>query len=229
MRRIVILAGVLALALILGLGPTPAPAQAQARDLGNFVGFVVDHLNTYWDGEFREGAFARTPISYQNPRAVPFNQPVGSGCGGRVQPGESGSFYCRQDRTVYIDVLFLQGIWRQDADFAVAYVLAHEWAHHVQNLLGIAKSGAPRRAGELYSVEMELQADCLAGVWARATAEEGILEEGDLEEGVAIAAYVGDSPETPRTHLGAHGSGRERARWFMRGYHTGDVVACDLW
>jgi predicted metalloprotease len=152
-----------------------------------------------------------------------------------------GPFYCPQDEKVYVDLAFYEELHRRfgaPGDFAQAYVLAHEIGHHVQRIAGIeprvrqAQERRPDLANEL-SVRMELQADCLAGVWAHAAARRGLLEEGDVEEGLAAAAAVGDdrlqrmagrrvSPESF-----THGSSRERVEWFRRGLQEGRAEGCD--
>lgn len=214
-----------------GTGP-PAPTRAspQEEELVDFVSFVLDDVQT---------VFRRHVSGYQDARLVLFRGVVQSGCG----PAQAamGPFYCPRDQKAYIDLAFYEELRRRfgaPGDFAQAYVLAHEIGHHVQSLVGTeaqvrrAQSARPRQANAL-SVAMELQADCLAGIWAHSTAQRELLERGDLEEGLAAAAAVGDdriqemstgrvSPESF-----THGSSEQRVRWFRRGFETGDPDACD--
>ena len=163
---------------------------------------------------------------------------VDTGCGpARRRPGP---FYCPADRKVYLDLGFfreLRGRFGAPGDFAQAYVIAHEFGHHVQNLLGIMQPGRARRsartrasANEL-SVRLELQADCLAGVWAHSAYERSLLEEGDLEEGLDAAAAVGDDRiQAADDRAGStrrrftHGTSEQRASWFKRGFEGGDAT-----
>jgi hypothetical protein len=208
-----------------------SPAEEQAAD---FMSFVLDDVQNTWAREFT--AMGR---EYERAKLVLFTDAVRSGCG----PAESatGPFYCPADGKVYIDLGFydeLKSRFGAPGDFAQAYVLAHEIGHHVQHLLGIgdqvreSQQARPARAAAL-SVRLELQADCLAGVWAHSTRERRLLEEGDVEEALGAAAAVGDdriqkqaggrvSPETF-----THGSARQRAGWFRRGLESGRVQACD--
>jgi predicted metalloprotease len=218
-----------------GAGPVPphraSPAEEQAAD---FMSFVLDDVQNTWAREFT--ALGR---EYERARLVLFTDAVRSGCGDAESA--TGPFYCPADRKVYIDLGFydeLKSRFGAPGDFAQAYVLAHEIGHHVQHLLGIgdqvreSQQARPARAAAL-SVRLELQADCLAGVWAHSTRERRLLEEGDVEEALGAAAAVGDdriqkqaggrvSPET-----WTHGSARQRAGWFRRGLESGRVQACD--
>jgi predicted metalloprotease len=153
-----------------------------------------------------------------------------------------GPFYCPADQKVYIDLAFYQELksrFNAPGDFAQAYVIAHEVGHHVQNLLGIsegaggAPAGGERQANEL-SVRLELQADCLAGVWAKnADAARGILEAGDVEEALRAASAIGDDTLQKQAQGYAvpdsftHGSAEQRMRWFKRGMESGQLAACN--
>ena len=168
-----------------------------------------------------------------------FRQATDTGCG--QGSAQTGPFYCPADRKIYVDLSFFRELanrFQAPGDFAQAYVLAHEYGHHIQTLTGIteqvdsASRENPDQRNAL-SVRVELQADCLAGVWAHSTFERGLLEEGDLEEGLTAAASVGDdriqeqttgriSPETF-----THGTAEQRAGWFKRGFEDGDATACD--
>jgi predicted metalloprotease len=154
-----------------------------------------------------------------------------------------GPFYCPPDRKVYIDLSFFEDMERRlgaSGDFAQAYVIAHEVGHHIQNLLGIAdkvtraRLQAPEAEANALSVRMELQADCLAGAWAKnADESRAILEQGDVEEGLNAASAIGDDRLQKRSQGYAvpesftHGSSEQRVRWFNRGLETGDMNQCD--
>ena len=176
---------------------------------------------------------------YQDARLVLFRDATETACG--YGQAATGPFYCPGDGKVYIDLGFFQELrdrFRAPGDFAQAYVLAHEIGHHVQNLLGT--SGQVHRAQQqnqgnanALSVALELQADCYAGVWGNTAAQQGILDAGDVEEGLGAAAAVGDdrlqkmstgrvSPES-----WTHGSSTQRMQWFRRGFEGGDPRQCD--
>lgn len=176
---------------------------------------------------------------YRNAKLVLFRDFVNSGCGGAES--SSGPFYCPEDEKVYIDLGFfdeLQQRFGAPGEFAQAYVLAHEIGHHVQKILGIDRQvrqllrSHPEQANAL-SVRLELQADCLAGVWGHSTAQRNILEQGDVAAGLGAAAAVGDdrlermssghvSPESF-----THGTSAQRVEWFKRGLSEGTVTACN--
>ena len=215
----------------LGVAPQAAgDAPDPDAKLVDFVSNVLDDSQQFWAGQFTDGG-----RRYEDAQLVLFNRPVSTGgCG--TATSASGPFYCPADGSVYLDLGFfreLRSRFGAPGDFAQAYVIAHELGHHVQGLLGIEsemrrmQAEDPSRRNEL-SVRLELQADCLAGVWAHSTYERGILEPGDIDEGLAAAAAVGDD------RLGAtspeqwtHGSSALRTRWFTRGYEQGRADACD--
>jgi hypothetical protein len=207
-------------------GPDPE------QELVDFVTFVVDDVQDGWAGAFPEGQYRRA-------QTVLYRQSVESGCG--VAPSTVGPFYCPADEKVYLDLSFFQDLsdrFGAPGDFAIAYVIAHEIGHHVQNLTGTnqevqrASQQDPDQANEL-SVRLELQADCLAGVWAQSTYERGLLEDGDLEEALTAASAVGD--DTIQSQSGmqiepdtwTHGSAEQRRRWFTRGFESGSTESCD--
>jgi predicted metalloprotease len=216
-------------------GEAPVPeGQDPERELVSFVSFVFDDAQSTW-GDL----FAQTGQTYQPAQMVLYRNATDSGCG--FATSEVGPFYCPADQRVYLDLGFFEELRRRygaEGDFAQAYVIAHEVAHHVQNLLGTSDrvqrlSGQdPSESNEL-SIQLELQADCLAGVWGRSTRERGLLQAGDVQEGLGAAAAVGDdriqreatgqvNPET-----WTHGSSQQRQNWFERGFDTGDDDACD--
>jgi predicted metalloprotease len=210
---------------------TASPAEEQAAD---FMSFVLDDVQNTWAREF-----TRMGREYERAKLVLFTDAVRSRCG--AAEAAAGPFYCPADRKVYIDLSFyneLRSRFGAPGDFAQAYVLAHEIGHHVQHLLGVSdqvresQQARPDRAAA-FSVRLELQADCLAGIWARSTNERRLLEEGDVEEALGAASAVGDdriqrqaggrvSPET-----WTHGSARQRSGWFRRGLESGRIQDCD--
>jgi predicted metalloprotease len=223
-----------------GLGGQAAVEPGTNVDLSNngdmveFMGYVLDDANDLW-----ADTFARSGQEYTPTTLVLFEEGTISGCG--PASSQTGPFYCPADRKVYIDLDFfteLRNRFGAPGDFAQAYVLAHEVGHHVQTVTGIEgqvrqlQQQDPSRRNDL-SVAMELQADCLAGIWAQSAYEQGDLDPGDIEEGLGAAAAVGDdriqssagvdvNPET-----WTHGSAEQRMQWFQRGYDTGDPAACD--
>ena len=216
-----------------GGGGGPAGSAPPADDdAAQFVGFVVDDVQGSWAAQFE-----RDGRRYEPTTLVLFEQGVSTACGSASST--TGPFYCPADRKVYIDLGFFEELrtrFGAPGDFAQAYVIAHEFGHHVQNLLGVNESvrrrqqADPDAANEL-SVQLELQADCLAGVWG-ATARD-LLEPGDLEEGLRAAAAVGDDRIQESTtgriepESWTHGSAEQRSQWFRRGFDSGDPSACD--
>jgi predicted metalloprotease len=222
MRRVLaVLSGVL-LALAAQLAAAPAPVTAENRPLPTFIRFVTGNLDEFWGSMLPEYGYR-----YASPRVVLFDRTTPSVCG-PLTAGVTGNgpLYCRPERSIDLNAQWLGQLWHADVDFAVAIIVAHEWGHHLQDLVGIRSSPRPVRPGEAYSIQIELQADCLAGVWARATAHQGLLEPGDLEEAIATAIEFGDPDGTPQVHPQAHGAGPQRAAWFLRGYWTGHTAAC---
>jgi predicted metalloprotease len=218
-----------------GAAGEPIPPEADPdADLVEFVNFVLQDVQTTWDAQFRSAG--RT---YRPAELVLFSSATRSGCGSATS--EVGPFYCPADATVYVDLDFFRDLRNRfgaPGDFAQAYVIAHEFGHHVQNLLGINEDVArlqqqqPEDANEL-SIRLELQADCLAGVWGYTTEQRGILEQGDVREGLDAAAAVGDDriqrEATGRTNpeTWTHGSSEQRTEWFSNGFQTGDPDRCD--
>jgi predicted metalloprotease len=204
-------------------GDTPAITTPAEDSLATFVEFVVGDAQDVWAELL--GA------DYRRARLVLFRGAVQSGCGNAQ--AAMGPFYCSADERVYIDLGFYHELHTRfgaPGDFAQAYVIAHEVGHHVQHLLGtLAESGRSNRA----SVAVELQADCFAGIWGNSTAARGMLEPGDMEEGLQAAAAVGDD-RIQRQQTGdvrpesfTHGTSAERSRWFRIGLERGDPRACD--
>jgi predicted metalloprotease len=217
-------------------GPQDASGAPAPTEESEFVTFLTEDVQAVWADEFR-----RAGQEYRYARTNLFTGQVQTGCG----PATSavGPFYCPADNEVYIDLEFfreLQDRFGAPGDFAQAYVVAHEMGHHVQNLLGISdevtrrqRDAGSQEEANRWSVELELQADCLAGVWAHTVYARGDLEPGDVEEGLRAAQAVGDDriqqqagmrvdPET-----WTHGSAAWRQHWFDRGFRSGSSDDCD--
>lgn len=215
-----------------------APAQRPAADDqgAKFVSTVLASTEDVWSQIFRDGG-----AKYQSPRLVLFTGVTRTACG----TGQSamGPFYCPGDSKVYLDMDFFNTMSRQlgaPGEFARAYVIAHEVGHHVQNLLGISgkvdamRGRVSEREQNAMSVRLELQADCLAGIWANKSQQaKSWLEQGDIESAMNAAQQIGDdklqreATGTVRPDSFTHGSSAQRVRWFTQGYKTGSVKACD--
>ena len=217
-------------------GTPAAPGQAAVDPQADFVSVILADTEDTW-GQI----FATSGRRYKAPRLVLFTQATPSACG--LGQAAMGPFYCPSDGQVYVDLAFFRELDRRfgaPGDFAQAYVIAHEVGHHVQNLLGISgqvQQMRQRSSGQqanALSVLQELQADCLAGVWAHhAHRQRNILEAGDVEEGLRAAAAVGDDMIQRRAqgHVvpesWTHGSSAQRVQWFRRGLSHGRVDQCD--
>jgi uncharacterized protein len=211
-------------------------SQAPRDEASKFVAVVLADTEDAWNEVFRQMG-----REYQEPRLVLFTDMIQSGCG--FASGATGPFYCPQDRRVYIDLGFFRELQQRlgaGGDFAEAYVIAHEVGHHVQNLLGISDrvQAMRRRVSESeynqLSVRLELQADFLAGVWARYTDRvKHVVEAGDIEEAMRAASAVGDDRLQSKSRgyvvpdSFTHGTSEQRVRWFRRGYETGDISQGD--
>jgi len=217
--------------------PAPSTENTKLEDeQSQFVAVVLADTEDTWNTVFRKAG-----RDYREPSLVLFSGSVRSACG--FAQAAMGPFYCPADQKVYIDLSFysdLQNRFRAPGDFAQAYVIAHEVGHHVQTLLGISEQVQRQRAqlskaeANQLSVRQELQADCLAGIWAHhADRTRALLEEGDIEEGLNAASAIGDDRlqkqsqgyVTPESFT--HGSSAQRVKWFKRGYASGDINACD--
>ena len=226
---------------VTGEQPTAPPVGADgttaaADPAADFVSVVLADTEDTWTA-----LFAESGQQYEVPKLVLFSGSVQSACGNAQ--AAMGPFYCPADRKVYIDLSFyrdLQERFQAPGDFAQAYVVAHEIGHHVQNLLGLsdkvqqARQGASEEEGNALSVRLELQADCLAGIWAhRADRTRQILEAGDVEEALTAASAIGDDrlQQQSRGYVTpdsfTHGSAEQRVRWFKRGLEAGKFGACD--
>ena len=187
------------------------------------MSFVLDDI---------QQTFEREVEGYRRAELVAFRGVTRTGCG----YGESATapFYCPRDQRVYIDLSFFDELSQRlgaPGDFAGAYVIAHEIGHHLQNLIG--NLGRKGEGADGDSVRTELQADCFAGVWAASASARGLLEEGDLEEGVRAAAAIGDDRLQKRSsgvvvpESFTHGTSEQRARWLFQGFKEGNLRACD--
>ena len=221
-------------------GPAPkstTASTAPAQDRGaKFVSVVLADTEDTWTGLFKQSG-----SQYRVPKLVLFRGSINSACG--HAQAAMGPFYCPGDQKVYIDLSFfddLQRRFKAPGDFAQAYVIAHEVGHHVQNLLGISDKvhAARQRVSETeynkLSVRLELQADCLAGIWAHhANRTRKILESGDVEEAMNAATAIGDDRlqqqsrgyVTPESF--SHGTSAQRVRWFRKGLDSGQINQCN--
>jgi predicted metalloprotease len=219
-----------------GGGTTPAswapPQGANQDQLAGFVSVVTKDTEDLWTK-----VFAANSQTYDPPTLVLFTGATASSCGDAQ--ASAGPFYCPVDRKVYVDLGFYDQLRQQfgaPGDFAEAYVIAHEVGHHVQNLLGVLPEFTARRPAmspseaNAYSVRVELQADCYAGVWANFAQKMNYLDTGDTEEAINAANAIGDDTLTggqvaPRNFT--HGTAEQRMHWLKVGLSTGDIRACD--
>ena len=219
-------------------GPTGAPSD----EMGHFVSAILGSTEAEWTE-----IFARAGKTYKPPTLVMFSGATQSGCG--FAKAAMGPFYCPIDQKVYLDTSFFQDLERRfracdvgskSCQFSEAYVIAHEIGHHVQNLLGLlpkvqeAQRGMEKAEANSLQVRVELQADCLAGVWAnRAQAKWQFIEPGDVEFALQTASAIGDD-RLQRQAQGyvvpdafTHGTSAQRTRWFLAGLKSGEVANCD--
>ena len=214
----------------------PFQETAEEKELVDFVSVILADTEDTWTALFRQKG-----KTYQEPRLVLFRDAVNSACG--MAQSAMGPFYCPGDQQVYIDLGFydqLKNRFKAPGDFAQAYVIAHEVGHHIQTLVGISSSVQAARKklseaeGNKLSVRQELQADCLAGVWAHhANRTRQLLEVGDVEEGLTAASAIGDDTLQKQSQgyvspdSFTHGSSAQRVKWFKIGLASGDMDSCD--
>ncbi|HQZ94949.1 MAG TPA: neutral zinc metallopeptidase [Pyrinomonadaceae bacterium] len=210
--------------------PGTAANKAVSKDENEqFARAIMGNLEDAW----RQILPAQGRVRYQDPKLVLFSGQISSACG--YASAATGPFYCPGDQKLYLDFAFFDELRREfkaPGDFAQAYVIAHEFGHHIQNLTGVMDK--VQRAGEnnRLSVALELQADCYAGIWANFAAKQGRVEAGDAEEAVRAAAAVGDDMIQKRTQgyvvpdSFTHGSAQQRMQWFAKGMQSGDMKQC---
>ncbi len=214
----------------------PSQPGGQSDEMGSFVKKVFADTEDVWNRVFE--SFGK---HYKEPRLVLFSDATPTACGTGMSA--MGPFYCPLDQKIYVDLSFYEQLKRRfqaPGDFAQAYVIAHEVGHHVQKLLGIAdkvqslKSRMSERDSNALQVRMELQADCLAGVWANLNDQlNNRLEQGDIEEGLNAASAIGDDMIQRKTQgyvvpdAFTHGSSAQRVRWFRMGFESGRMQSCD--
>lgn len=213
----------------------PVKSTPEEEVVKDFLEVVLADTEDVWRAQFRQAG-----ATYRDPKLILFRGVTSSACGSASSA--SGPFYCPGDDQLYMDLAFLTELKRMGAsgDFALAYVIAHEVGHHVQNMTGRAmevqraKQRMRKADANALQVRMELEADCYAGVWAHhGHKQRNILEEGDIEEGLRAAASVGDDHlqrqagrrVVPESFT--HGTSEQRMRWFRRGLETGSVQSCN--
>lgn len=220
-------------------GERPAASAPRSKDAEStqvqFVSFVLDDLQATWQKLLPD----QSNRQYRHAKLVLYRDATRSACG--VGESATGPFYCPEDEKVYLDLGFfddLKNRFGAPGEFAAAYVIAHEIGHHVQKVLGIEskvrrmRQNDPSEANPL-SVRMELQADCLAGVWAKSTAQRKIIDQSDVQAGLQAAAAVGDDRLQKRStgrvspESFTHGSSQQRMEWFQRGLSAGQLSGCD--
>jgi len=214
----------------------PAAKPPASDEMARFVSKVLADTEDTWRGIFQQSG-----RQYQDPKLVLFTGATPTACG--TGQTAMGPFYCPEDQKVYIDLAFYQDLkarFKAPGDFAQAYVIAHEVGHHVQHLLGVAdkvqaaRSRASEAQANALSVRLELQADCLAGIWGyHADRARNVLEAGDIEEALTAASAIGDDRIQERSRGYAvpdsftHGTAAQRVRWFKRGIESGDLRQCN--
>jgi predicted metalloprotease len=218
-----------------GTGGSSGSACAASLAFGKACDFsrvVLASTEDVWAGEFKKGAlpdYGRPVSAYRNPTLVVFSERVGTGCG--YATSAVGPFYCSNDLRLYLDPSFYDTMARRlqaPGDFAQAYVIAHEVGHHVQKLIGARGISAEGEDRNQTSVRLELQADCLAGVWGHTARASLSITDQDLQEALTAAHNIGDDALGHRNAATfTHGSSQQRMRWFKRGFDSGDARRCD--
>ena len=198
-----------------GESSVPAIRGSAGLTVPEWMHVVNGDTATYWQKQFNRAGYRYDPA-----QEVIFDGKVQTGCGGKANQ-RSGPFYCTGDESIYLPVTFFEQQANPFGDAAVAIVIAHENGHHVQDLLGLFQT-------RILSAQLELQADCLAGVWAKTIYKRGLLEEGDIGEILGLVDISGDSPDVAINAPGAHGSSALRQDFFAQGYDGGKPGSCPV-
>ena len=211
--------------------PTASNQANQPADQNRqFVGAIMGSLEDAWKQVLPQ----QSRVRYQDPTLVLFTDQISSACG--YASAATGPFYCPGDGKLYLDFAFFNELRREfkaPGDFAQAYVIAHEFGHHIQNLVGTMDRVQQQGQNNRLSVALELQADCYAGIWANFAQKQGRVEAGDAEEAIRAASAVGDDMIQRRTQgyvvpdSFTHGSAQQRMQWFSRGMQSGDMRQCN--
>ena len=214
---------------------TPYVESQEEKELAEFVSVVLADTEDVWTEIFR-----KNNMEYREPTLVLFNGSVDSACG--TAGSSTGPFYCSGDEKLYIDLSFYKELsqrFKAPGDFAMAYVVAHEVGHHVQTLLGVSQKVHDLRSQlsdeeyNKYSVRLELQADYLAGVWARHAKDQNLLDKGDLEEALNAAEAIGDDRLQKQAQgyvvpeSFTHGTSEQRKKWLLKGFEAGNLDEWD--
>ena len=192
----------------------PAIRGSAGLTVPEWIALVNSDVANYWQAQFNAAGYRYTPATENI-----FDRKIRTECG--RAGADAGPFYCSTDDGIYLPVRFFEQMAQRFGDAAVAVVIAHEEGHHVQDLIGLFEQAR-------ISAQIELQADCLAGVWAATVYERGLIEPGDIEEILGIVDLAGDAEGVPITSQGAHGSSELRLGAFQRGYQGGRPDACPL-
>lgn len=210
-------------------------ATPEEQEMVEFTSVALAKTEDLWIQRFRENG-----MQYREPTLVIYSGTTNTACG--YGQAAMGPFYCPADEQVYLDLSFYQDMKRNlggGGDFAQGYVIAHEVGHHVQHLLGITnkmremQSRVNKTEANKLSVKLELQADCFAGIWGRSIQDQNLLDVNDIGEAMSTAAAIGDdrlqkqSRGTVVPDSFTHGTSKQRQEWFMRGFNTGSIQACD--
>lgn len=210
-------------------------ATPEEQEMAEFTSVALAKTEDLWIQRFRENG-----MQYREPTLVIYSGTTNTACG--YGQAAMGPFYCPADEQVYLDLSFYQDMKRNlggGGDFAQGYVIAHEVGHHVQHLLGITnkmremQSRVNKTEANKLSVKLELQADCFAGIWGRSIQDQNLLDVNDIGEAMSTAAAIGDdrlqkqSRGTVVPDSFTHGTSKQRQEWFMRGFNTGSIQACD--
>ena len=205
--------------------PSPQPNVRGSGDVGvgEFMARMAKDSSNVWEQAFRESGLRYVPAKVA---IIKPGQRARTLCGNRfvVSADPAGPFYCSADSTIFLPVVLMDKlIYQKYGDFSVAYAVAHEWGHRIQDLLGLLNA---RNQGQLLTIQIETQADCFAGVWARTAYRRGLLEKGDIQEAIKVADLIGDADGTPDTDPRAHGRSGLRSAWFLTGYQSGKASDC---